>query len=233
MRVYGLLLFLAFSQLACGQSFEIQGIQESFKGIIGETIKAPIRIKNTTDKTIYLIIRRIHQEIGTTQKSYLCIDQQCHENRSDDYILKVDPKAVTDLVSISLEAGLVPIQSSIKYVVINKNLPAEINEFDLNFSVEETRAKERLYSSRFIQLNNIYPNPVTDFAFVDYRILEHGISAKIVIHNILGNPMTEFPLPFEETKVKMTVESLSAGIYFYTLYIDNEGVTTRKLVIKK
>ena len=57
--------------------------------------------------------------------------------------------------------------------------------------------------------------------------------AKIIIHNILGSPIDEYSLPSAENRVKIRAESMGAGIYLYTLYLDNEGVITRKLIVKK
>jgi hypothetical protein len=81
-------------------------------------------------------------------------------------------------------------------------------------------------------LHDVYPNPVSDYAYVDYKILSDRTKARIVIHNILGNSVGEYDLPLAESRIKIRTEELNAGIYFYTLYIDNEGVMTRKLVVK-
>jgi hypothetical protein len=222
--------------LACSlnaQSFEIAGIQEYYKGLIGETIKAPIRFKNTSDKTITLIVRKIHSQIGGTQKNYYCIDNNCLDQRIDDYTLKIEPDQTLSALQIALDGGLAQTHSSIRYIAFNKANPAESIEFELNFLVEEKAEKENIYSSRQILLHDLYPNPVSVEAFVNYKVLDDQVKAKIVIHNILGNAIDEYPLPFVESRVKISAEPLSAGIYFYTLYIDTEAVCTRKLIVKK
>ena len=215
------------------QSFEVSGIQENYRGVIGETIKAPIRFKNTTDKTITLIIRRIIIQIGGTQKNYFCLDDNCIDHRIEDYSIKIEPDQNFNDLQIALEAGLASGHSLVKYVVFNKNNASESVEIDLNYIVEEKAEKENIYSSRLMILYDVYPNPVTDYAFVDYKLLNEQLEAKIVIHNILGNPLDEYPLPAAENKVRIRADVLNAGIYFYTLYLDNEGVVTRKLIVKK
>jgi hypothetical protein len=45
--------------------------------------------------------------------------------------------------------------------------------------------------------------------------------------------MGEYDLNFQETKVKILADELASGIYFYTVYIDNNGVTTRKMIVRK
>jgi hypothetical protein len=53
------------------------------------------------------------------------------------------------------------------------------------------------------------------------------------MHNILGKQLNEMDLPTSETRVKLQTEDFTSGIYFYTLYLDNSGVLTRKLIIRK
>jgi len=67
----------------------------------------------------------------------------------------------------------------------------------------------------------------------DYTIHNESVKAKVVIHNILGRTMSEAELPTSETKIKIQAEELATGVYFYTLYLDNNGVLTRKLIVRK
>jgi hypothetical protein len=68
---------------------------------------------------------------------------------------------------------------------------------------------------------------------VDYKILNDRIKAKLVVHNLLGNVVGEYSLPILENFVRVKTDDLSAGIYFYTLYVDDESVMTRKLIVRK
>jgi hypothetical protein len=68
---------------------------------------------------------------------------------------------------------------------------------------------------------------------MDYKIHNDQVKAKIVLHNLLGSSVEEHSLPPLETRLKIRTDNLDAGIYFYTLYVDNEGVITRKLIVKK
>ena len=232
-RLLWLACFTLLAYSLAAQSFEISGLQEHYKGLIGETIKAPVRFKNTTDKSITLVIRKVTAQIGGTQKNYFCIDNTCLDSKVEDYTLKLEPDQTISALQIALDAGLAQGQSTIKYLAINKANPGEAMEFELNFMVEEKVEKESIYSSRHITVYDVYPNPASVEAFVDYKVFDDKIKAKIVIHNILGNAVDEYTLPFVENKVKIRAESLSAGIYFYTLYIDNEGVITQKLIVRK
>lgn len=215
------------------QGFEITGLQDSYKGTIGEVIKAPLQFRNNSNRILTLIIRKASSQIGTSQKNYFCHEGRCLDQEVDDYIVKVDPGQTLTTLQVALEAGLVPGISSVRYLAYNKSNPAELLEFDLNFVVDEKAKKENIYDSRHITLQDVYPNPAVDYAFVDYQVLQDQVKAKIIVHNVLGNPMGEYELPIFENKAKILTSDLNAGIYFYTLYIDGEAVMTRKLIVKK
>jgi len=226
-----LLSFLA-SGLAA-QSFEIGEVQDVYKGYIGETVKVPLRFTNTTDKPLTLVIRRVSAHLGGTQKNYYCPDNECLDQRVEEFVIRLEPKQSLTEFKIALEAGLANGISSVRYQVFNRYNTVENLEFDVNFSVEERSSKQDIFTNPHITLHEVYPNPVVDYAFVDYNLLNDEMEAKIVIHNILGNSLDEYALPASENRVKIRAESLTAGIYFYTLYLDNEGVVTRKLIVKK
>ena len=233
MRVLLLIVCILGCGIVSAQNFELSGLQDSYRGSIGDLIRAPLLLKNTSDKTITLIIRRVETQIGSTQKNYFCVDSNCLDQRTEDYIIKVEPGQTIQNFSIGLEAGLVEGFSAVKYMVYNRSNISESRQIELNFVVEGKPEKSNIYTSRFITIHDVYPNPVTDRANIDYQLHSEEVKTKIVIHNILGNALTEYELPYSETKVKILADQLSAGIYFYTLYIDNEGVMTRKLIVKK
>ena len=228
-----LIACILISGVLKAQNFELSGLQDSYKGSIGDLIRAPLLLKNNTEKSITLIIRKVDTQIGSTQKNFFCVDNNCLDQRTEDYIIKVEPGQTLQNFSIGLEAGLVEGFSAVKYLIYNKSNHAESRQIELNFVVEGKPEKSNIYSSRYITIHDVYPNPVTDRANIDYQLHNDEVKTKIVIHNILGNALTEYELPYSETKVKILADNLSAGIYFYTLYIDNEGVMTRKLIVKK
>lgn len=228
-----LVMGMAISCCGFAQSFEVTSLQDSYNGFIGEAIKAPLRLKNTSDKAITLIIRNVDAQIGSSQRNYFCLDNNCLDHKVEDFIVKIEPGQVMNNFQVVLDAGLVSGESSLRYVAFNKYNPGQVVEFDLNFIVEEKPEKQNLYSSRFITLHDVYPNPVVDQAVVDYKMNNDQVKAKIVVHNILGNVVGEYSLPSSENFVRVRTDDLSAGIYFYTLYVENEGVITRKLIVRK
>jgi Secretion system C-terminal sorting domain len=233
--VKGLLLAILSFAATCvyGQGFELAPLQESYKGLIGETIRVPLRFKNNSDKPISLIIRKVTEQIGTTQKKYFCIDNNCLDSKVEDYVLKVEPGQSVNNFYIALDAGLNRNESTLRYLAYNKANPNQSMEVELNFEVEEKPDKATIYNSRYITVYDVYPNPAVEEAFLDYDLASDNVNAKILVHNILGNIIGEYTLSSLEKRVRIRIDDQSAGIYFYTLYVENEGVMTRKLIVKK
>ena len=233
--VKSLLLAISIFAATCayGQGFEIAPLQESYKGLIGETIKVPLRFKNNSDKPISLIIRKVTEQIGSTQRKYFCIDNNCLDSKVEDYVLKVEPGQSVSNFYVALDAGLNRNESTLRYLAYNKANPNQSMEVELNFEVEEKPDKATIYNSRYITVYDVYPNPAVEEAFLDYDLASDNVNAKILVHNILGNIIGEYALSSLEKRVRIKIEDQSAGIYFYTLYVENEGVMTRKLIVKK
>lgn len=227
-------VFLACMALgAAAQSFELGALQEVYRGHIGEVVEVPLKLTNHSEKPLILIIRRINASLGGTQKSFFCPENSCLEQEVEDLIIRLEPQESLSDFHIALDAGLANGNSSAKYLVFNRYNPTETLEFELNFSVEDRTSKEDIFTHPQIVIHDVYPNPIVDHAFINYNMTSDAVDAKIVIHNILGNSIDEYNLPSAENKVKIRAESMNAGIYFYTLYLDNEGVITRKIIVKK
>lgn len=215
------------------QSFEIGAIQDTYRGTIGDVVKAPLKIKNTSDRTITLVVRKIQQQIGSTQKNFYCIDNNCLDQKVNDVMVRIDPGQTFNGLQFALDAGLVPGLSNIRYFIFNRANPSFYSELDLSFLIEEKSANDNIYQSKNIQLHDVYPNPATEHAFANYKILNDKIKAKIRLRNLLGNIVAEYDLIPSENFLRIRTDELSSGIYFYSLYVDNESVMTRKLIVKK
>lgn len=225
---------LAMSAIAWAQSFELTGKPETQRGYVGELLKVPLVIKNISPKTITLIIRKTDAQLGGTQRSFICLEAPCLGNQSPEEVtVRLESGQTLHQITLVLDAGLVPRNSTVHYTVSNHSTPSETVEIEINYIVEEKTVKNEVFHSHHITIHDVFPNPVTDFATINYKIHTEAVRAKIVIHNILGSRLEELELPYLQTQVKLRAEELSGGIYFYTLYLDNEGVMTRKLMVKK
>lgn len=220
---------------AHAQNFEVIGQSGTLKGGIGDVIKAPIKIKNNTNRPIQIVVKRLEQVIGTSQLSYFCWGSECYDTEVNQLPLskKLEPGETSSKFKTVLETGLVAGFSTVKYLIYDRDNPSDAVEYEVTYTVEDMNSKKAIFSSEEVHINDVYPNPVVDFAIIDYNLLQEDVKAKIVIHNVLGSIIGEYELAYLETKLKINTEDFNPGVYFYTLYIDNDGIMTRKLVIRK
>jgi len=229
------ILLIACFAMTYAQRFEVAGTNKNYKVSIGQKISTPLKIKNLTDEPINLVIRRIDKSLGTSQKSFFCLSGECFDEEIEQ--LPAEFKVPAGEVSLQFEnvfeSGLVEGYGSVKYLVYDRDKPTEAIELEITYSVEDKTNRELIYNSEELKINDLYPNPVVDFAIVDYNILNSDVDAKILIHNVLGSIVGEYKLNPLEDKLTIKTHDFNAGVYFYTLYIDAEGMLTRKLIIRK
>ena len=239
-KIVYIALLTLFGFAASAQSLEIVNTDANQKGVIGQDLRTVIKIKNISNKPVYFSISEVKKVIGSSQKSFLCINNDCDNGNIADrkgniskYVRKLMPGETDESIVAVLESGLVQGISTISYQVFNIKQPADYVQIEMQYEISELSDEGLLYSSRTVDLSNVYPNPVTETAVFDYRIKNDSKEAKIIIHNVLGSVAGEYKLnPFEQ-QLKVSVESYNPGVYFYSLYIDNEGVATKKLVVRK
>lgn len=100
-------------------------------------------------------------------------------------------------------------------------------------AVESTaRVEEQLYTSEKITVSNIYPNPASEYAELDYAISGEIRDAKLIFYNVLGSQMQEYSLSKNDTKLRINTREMSTGLYFYQLALDGKKVATKKMLVR-
>jgi hypothetical protein len=228
---------LALATLLCttaiAQQFDVSYATEPIQASIGETTQTPLRIRNNDLKPLTLNVRKIQSTLGSTQKSYYCLNGNCNDTKTEEITIRLEPGQVLTDLYIALDAGLSSGASALRYSVYNKANPSESIEFELNVAVDEMVERKSVYDSKFITLHDVYPNPAIETAHIDYNIHLKEPTYTLTIRNLLGNIMSQYILETMDTKLKIRTDDLNTGIYFFTLYIDNEGVMTRKMMVKR
>ncbi|HEX9651289.1 MAG TPA: T9SS type A sorting domain-containing protein [Cyclobacteriaceae bacterium] len=229
-----ILVILAFSP-AISQSLKLLDNEQNWEGKIGDKIQATIRIQNISATPVSIVIQRVKTEIGTTQLTRLCWSGDCLEPDAQKLIIskKLEPGEITSNFVSILDAGLTEEFSIVSYHIYNKDNPDDAISFDVHYSVKEAARGDVFYESAEIFLRDIYPNPASENAFLDYQLKVEEQEVKIIIHNVLGSIVGVHPLSFHESQLKIPIQDLNPGVYFYTLYLNTRSVTTKKFVVKK
>lgn len=228
-----MLMLLIQSPEIFAQGFDLVDRQENYQATLSETLRIPLKIKNTTDKPQFYIIRKANNDLGGTQKGYFCLDRNCLDAGIDEFSKRVEAGETLTGLYYSLETGMVTGQNNLKFEVFIKGNPQGLIQHQVNITIDEHRTKSFVFQTKDITIQDVYPNPVSDQAFIDYKIHNELMKAKVVIHNILGSSIGDYELPTAENRIKIVTDDFAPGIYFYTVYLDNNGVLTRKLIVRK
>lgn len=92
---------------------------------------------------------------------------------------------------------------------------------------------DKLYTNEQIEITNLYPNPANDVVKFNYVISDANAKVKITIRNVLGSIIKEEELSHNMRELEIAVHEYSAGMYFYTLSINNKSIITKKFLVKK
>lgn len=233
------LILTVFISVLCSivhaQSLRITNTPENVFGKTASEIGINISIKNTTEKPIEVIFYRKSNDINSGQESYFCVGKNCYSPETQTAIetKELRPGEVYDGFKSVLNSGLGKSVSKITYCFQNAANPADEVCHTLTYHVSTLSPNDILFFDNSISVSNIYPNPIDEIAIFDYSIKDPKVKAKIILHNVLGGIIEEYPLNEHETKLKIFTKSFSPGVYFYTLNVDNQNIITKKFVIKR
>mgnify|MGYP002640856413 CR=1 FL=1 len=81
-------------------------------------------------------------------------------------------------------------------------------------------------------ISNAYPNPAQDFVSVNYTSGPESEQFKFVISDMLGSTVKVISLRDQQGTVKVSVDELENGVYFYSFITERYVLVTRKLIIR-
>lgn len=225
-------LFAFSTENIFSQTLELLDKQDFYQTTSVQKLRIPLRLKNNSDKQQTYIVRNVSGELGSPPKGYFCANNSCQELGATDFSVTIEGNETIQSLYFVLETGIISGQTSLKFGFFLKGVAKEVAEHSVTVSVEE-RSKAYIFQSKEITIQDVYPNPASDQAFMEYKIHNENSKVKLLLHNIIGRVLGDFQLPSSETKLKIPTEDLPIGVYFYTIYIDQEGVLTRKLIVRK
>lgn len=94
------------------------------------------------------------------------------------------------------------------------------------------KTEEQLYISDVITVSNIYPNPASERAELDYNITGDLRDAKVIFYNVLGTKMNEYVLTKSNRKLTVDTTVMPTGLYFYQLSLEGKKVATKKMLVR-
>ncbi len=77
-----------------------------------------------------------------------------------------------------------------------------------------------------------YPNPATNNLAINYNITGDVKTSKIEVFDILGKSIATYGLNNAKGKLNLDVNKFNSGVYFYTIYANNQALRTERVIIK-
>jgi hypothetical protein len=79
---------------------------------------------------------------------------------------------------------------------------------------------------------NAYPNPATDYLTIRYVLEGNTNNARMDLYDVLGQKVTSHALNSNKGQVNLKVDNLNAGVYFYSIKVDNKAIRTERVIVK-
>ncbi|EPA00600.1 hypothetical protein A33Q_0073 [Indibacter alkaliphilus LW1] len=204
-----------------------------FSGKIGTSHRKSLIIQNESKETKEYTLKYLRGNIGSSQNIKVCIADRCFDPRKELAKIKLDLKPgeiFTDLY-LEFDLGIAELRGNFDLHFTNPNNSRDVFMIEAvyevyNPSIDETNHKD-------ISLGSVFPNPAISTAQIDYEYKNPNATAKISINSFIGNPVAEYLLDPMQKSLVINVADLNPGVYFYTLFVDNKNIVTKKLVVKK
>lgn len=178
--------FLGLAFVLSHLSIWAQGIewidrQDAYQTRIGQNAQIAIRVRNSSERAQTMVIRKATGDLNPSQKGYFCRGSECFDGLNE-ITIRLEPGQTAGDLFFVVEPGMTPTSNSFRLEVYQKGSPQMGIEHAFLLNVEEKASRSFVFQSRDITVHDIYPNPVTDtHAFIDYRLSDESVKAKVVI----------------------------------------------------
>ncbi|SEF57632.1 Por secretion system C-terminal sorting domain-containing protein [Algoriphagus boritolerans DSM 17298 = JCM 18970] len=219
--------------LAGAQQVRVLSEVVDFAGEIGSSQRKTVILQNEANQSKTYLLKNLRGSVGSSQKVKICIDDQCFDPKKDlaKISLKLAPGEIYTDLYLEFELGIAETRGSFDLFFVNAENIRENFVVEARYEVASTSTKD--FSHKDINLSEIYPNPSNRVAQLDYELVNPKAKAKISINSFIGNPIAEYELDPERNSLVINVTDFQPGVYFYTLFVDNKNVVTKKLQVKK
>jgi hypothetical protein len=228
-------LWLMLPVLGIAQQVRVLSENLEFNGDLGSTQRKTIILQNESDQSKTFFLKNLKGNIGSSQNIKICIGDQCYNPKKDLAKIKLTLKPgeiVTDMY-LDFEMGIAETRGSFDMIFANEANLKEVFVVEAIYAVENSKTKVNEFDYKDMILSDIYPNPSNRIAQLDYEYKNPKVKAKITINSFIGNPIAEYELDPERSTLLINVSDFTPGFYFYTLFLDNKNIVTKKLQVKK
>jgi len=228
-------LWLLFPVIAEAQQVRVLSDGLEFRGDLGSTQRKTVILQNETNQVKTYLLKNLRGNIGSSQRVRICIGDQCYDPKKDLAKIKLTlqpGELLTDLY-LDFDMGIAETRGSFDLSFVNERNLRDLFVVEASYEVDDPAIKVNEFDYKVIVLSDVYPNPSVRIAQFDYKFKNQSVKARIAINSFIGNPIADYELDPERNTLAINVSDFNPGIYFYTLFLDNKNIVTKKLVVKK
>ena len=226
-------ILLALPLVSRAQEVRVLSGSADFAGDIGSVHRKTILLQNESIQPKTFTLKNLRGSVGSSQKVKICLGDQCFDSKRDlsKISLKLAPGEIYTDLYLEFEMGITETRGSFDLLFVNSENIRDNFVVEANYEVKGGSKDE--FSHKDIKISEIYPNPSNRIAQLDYEVVNPKSKAKISINSFIGNPIAEYELDPTRNTLVINVTDFQPGVYFYTLFVDNKNVVTKKLQVKK
>lgn len=221
---------LAVSSLNA-QSIQTIDAPEVINGTTDDNlVQANFDVKNTSNSTINVGVRRVEDTILEGTVNYFCWIQ-CYLPHVDESPSPL-PIGAGETVSnfyADYEPHGVEGSSFITYCFYDYDNPDDETCVTVEYNISGTSAID---DAEAVVIGSPQPNPAVDRALIPFELKDNNENAKLVVYNILGSEIKTVPVQGTEGTIDLNVSDLQAGLYIYSFYNSNKLLSSSRLVVK-
>ena len=226
-------LMLMLPVIAGAQQVRVLSETVEFQGEIGSNQRKTVILQNESNQSKVFLLKALRGNVGSSQKVKICLGEQCFDPKKDlaKILIELDPGQIFTDLYLEFEMGIVETRGSFELLFSSPQNIRENFVVEARYEVKSDRVAD--FQHKDIALSEIYPNPSNRIAQLDYELINPKAKAKIAINSFIGNPVAEYELDPSRSSLVINVSDFQPGVYFYTLFVDNKNVVTKKLQVKK
>lgn len=117
-----------------------------------------------------------------------------------------------------------------RYVAYNAADPNDSAFVDIHFDMTVSINEASISQTKL----NVFPNPASKRISLEYSLANFtsNDSYSFVLRNMLGATVKQFNMTDNSGKENINIENLQPGIYFYSLMVNDQVVTSKRLIVK-
>lgn len=237
MKKIVLILIAAFfvGGIQAQNSLTILNLDRDVWGSVETTLMQSVGTIENTNGTSAIAVRAERITIDTVPgtQNYFCWEQ-CYEPPTSvsPTTISLDPGQRMETFYADYKPNGIAGVSTLQYCFYD-----DTNQMDSVCAIVRFTASpvgvQDVFMGNQSGISESYPNPAKTVANINYALKSGWNKAGIEVFSMLGAKVKRVALKEDQGTLKLDVVDLPSGMYFYTLNVDGNDISTKKMLVTK